>query len=563
MRNGGRVLADQLIRHGADTVFCVPGESFLAALDAFHDLEDRVRVISTRIEIGAGHMAEAYGKLTGRPGICFVSRGPGASHAMVAVHTAFEDSTPMILFVGQVARETSEREAFQEIDIKGMFAHTAKWVAEIQDARRIPEFVSRAFHTAVSGRPGPVVLSLPEDMLLDQVEADDMKPYRVVCASPSEQDIEEFAHRLKGAERPLILVGGGGWSDAAKQMMLHFSERHSIPVCASFRCQDRFDNTHENYIGDCSLGIMPALADAIRRTDLLITIGARLGELTTQSYTIVQAPTPIQPLVHVHPDPNELCRVYQAVLPINAGPEQFLAAVLAAVPVALPMMTARKRWCASGRHAFEQSAVPDTTPGALDMAIVMKAIGDMVPSDTIVTTDAGNFAGWVNRYHRFPGPGRLLGPANGAMGYGVPAAVSAKLTHPERVVLCFVGDGGFLMTGQELATAMQYEAAVIILVVNNGLYGTIRMYQEREFPGRTPATFLKNPDFAAYARSFGAFAEQVRETSEFGAAFERALSAKRPAVLELLIDPEAITTRTTLTGIREEALSRRAKLARV
>jgi acetolactate synthase-1/2/3 large subunit len=465
----------------------------------------------------------------------------------------------MIVFVGQIARGTSEREAFQEIDIKGMFAHTAKWAAEIHDASRIPEFVSRAFHTAVSGRPGPVVLSLPEDMLLDQVQVDDMQPYRVVCAAPSPQDIEEFSQRLNKAERPLFLVGGGGWSETAKSALLKFSEKHSIPVCASFRCQDRFDNTHENYIGDCSLGIMPGLADAIRRTDLLIAVGARLGELTTQSYTIIKPPIPVQPLVHVHPDPSELCRVYQAVLPINAGPEQFLTAALAAVPQEPSVMAARKRWCVEGRQAFVQSEVPDPSPGALDMAAVMKTIGRIVPDDTIVSTDAGNFAGWVNRYYRFAAPGRLLGPANGAMGYGVPAAISAKLKHPERVVLCFVGDGGFLMTGQELATAVQYDAAVVIIIVNNGLYGTIRMHQEREFPGRTPATFLKNPDFATYAKSFGAFGETVSSTVEFEAAFKRALDAKRPAVLELRIDPEAITTRTTLTKIRERALAQQTK----
>lgn len=546
-------------------MFCVPGESFLAALDAFEDVQDRIKVVATRIETGAGHMAEAYGKLTGRPGICFTSRGPGASHAMISVHTANEDATPMIMFVGQIARDTAEREAFQEIDIKAMFGHMTKWTAEIRDAERIPEYVSRAFHTAVSGRPGPVVLALPEDMLLDMVDVPDMKPYRAVCASPSGNDIAEFAQHLQNAERPLLLVGGAGWDDAARDALQQFSEKHSIPVCVSFRCQDRFDNNHPNYIGDCSLGILPSLADAIQRTDLLITIGARMGELTTQSYTIIKPPTPIQPLVHVHPDPEELCRVYQALLPINAGPGQFLAAALAGVPeespATLSILPARKQWVADARAGFEKNAIPDVTPGTLDLAVAIKTIGKIIPRDTIVTTDAGNFSGWVNRYHRFAKGSAFLGPANGAMGYSVPAAVSAKLTHPERTVLCFVGDGGFMMTGQELATAMQYDAAVIIIVVNNGLYGTIRMHQEREFPGRTPATFLKNPDFAALARSYGAFGEAVTETAQFEAALQRALAAGGPALLELRIDPEAITHKTTLTKLREQALARQAALA--
>lgn len=559
MRNGGRVLVDQLALHGVDTVYCVPGESFLAALDAFQDFEGKIKVVATRIEVGAGQMAEAYGKLTGRPGICFVSRAPGASHAAVAVQTAFEDSTPMILFVGQVGRDSTEREPFQEFDVKGMFGHTVKWAAEIQDARRIPEYVRRAFQTAVSGRPGPVVLSLPEDMLVDEVDVEDLKHYRVVSAAPSKADVEEFSQLLQRAERPLIMAGGGGWTEAAKDMLLRFSEKHSIPVCASFRCQDRFDNTHENFIGDCNLGVMPGLVAALGKTDLLIAIGPRMGELTTQSYTLVKAPIPTQPLVHIHNDPNELGRVFQPTLPINSGPEQFLSAALEWVEPRADLAT-RKSWCAEGHQGYLQGLKPDPLPGKLDMAAVMETIQCLVPDDTIATSDAGNFAGWLNRYYRFGRKGRMLGPANGAMGYGVPAAVSAKIAAPERTVLCFVGDGGFLMTGQEIATAMQYDAPIIVLLINNGMYGTIRMHQEREFPGRTPATYLRNPDFAAFAKSFGAHGETVTETSEFEPAFKRALAANRPAVLELQLDPEVISTRTTLTKVREAALARKAKV---
>ncbi|WP_172799875.1 thiamine pyrophosphate-binding protein [Croceicoccus bisphenolivorans] len=555
MRSGGQVLVDQLVVHGASMVFCVPGESYLAALDAFVDIADRIRVISTRIEIGAGHMAEAHGKLTGQPGICFVSRGPGASHAMIAVHTAMEDATPMILFVGQIDRGTTEREAFQEIDIKAMFGHTAKWAAEIRDARRIPEMVSRAFHTAVSGRPGPVVLGLPEDMLMDRVEVADMRPYRAVRASPGPQDIAEFGQLLAASSRPMMLVGGGGWTDAARQALMDFSEKHAVPVCASFRCQDRFDNNHPHYLGDLSLGIMPGVADAVAKTDLLITVGARMDELTTQSYTLIKPPTPVQPLVHIHPDPEELGRVYQPILPVNAGPEQFLTAVFSAVPLAEDRLAERRQWIADARARYEQNAVPDATPGSLDLAEAIKTIARIVPTDTIITCDAGNFAGWLNRYYRFGAGSALLGPMNGSMGYSVPAGVAAKLIHPDRTVLSFVGDGGFMMTGQELATAMQYDAPLVIIVVNNGLYGTIRMHQEREFPGRTPATTLRNPDFAALAQSYGAFGETVSETSQFEAAFERALAAGRPALLELRIDPEAITHSKTLTGIRQQALA--------
>ena len=529
-RTGGQILVDQLKIHGVDLAFCVPGESYLAVLDALWDARETIRLITTRNEIGACNMAESYGKVTGRPGICLVTRGPGASHAMVGIHTAF-----------------------QEIDVKQMFGHTAKWAAEISDPRRIPEMVSHAFHIAMSGRPGPVVLALPEDMLVERCATADAAHYQVVRPSPSATAMTRLRELLAKARRPLMLVGGGGWSERSTRDIVAFAEANNLPACASFRCQDLFDNRHKNYVGDCSVGILPALARRIRETDLLLVVGARLGELTTQGYTLVEPPLPKQPLVHVHADADELGRVYQGELLIAAGMEEFAAAAKALKPVD---HAAWDDWADGARRDYLKSLEPDRSPGTLDYGRVMTMIGETVPAETIMASDAGNFAGWLNRFYQFPGFRTLVGPTNGAMGYGVPAAIAAKLVHPERPVLCFAGDGGFMMTGQELATAVQYGANVIFLVVNNGLYGTIRMYQEREYPNRYPATELRNPDFAAYARAFGAHGETVRETAEFPAAFARARAAGTPAVIELRLDPEAITSRTTLTALRDAALAR-------
>lgn len=555
-RSGGQILVDQLRIHGVDLAFCVPGESYLGVLDALWDSRDAIRLVTTRNEIGACNMAEAYGKITGRPGICFVTRGPGASHAMVGIHTALQDSTPLILFVGQVAREAREREAFQEIDVKQMFGHTAKWAAEISDPRRIPEMVSHAFHTAVNGRPGPVVLALPEDMVIERCEVADAARFQIVRPSPSVSSMARLRELLAHAKRPLMLVGGGGWSAEASNDIVAFAEANNLPACVSFRCQDLFDNRHKNYVGDCSVGIMPALAERIRTSDLLLVVGARLGELTTQGYTLVAPPRPKQPLVHIHADANELGRVYQGELLIASGMAEFAAAAKALPPVE---HAAWADWSAGARQDYLKSLEPTPSPGTLDFGQVMKMIGKRLPPDALLASDAGNFAGWLNRFYQFPGFRTFVGPTNGAMGYGVPAAIAAKLIHPSRPVVCFAGDGGFMMTGQELATAVQYGANVVFLVVNNGLYGTIRMYQEREYPGRYPATELQNPDFAAYARAFGAHGETVRDTAEFPAAFERALSAGTPAVIELRLDPEAITSRTTLTALRNAALARQAQ----
>jgi acetolactate synthase-1/2/3 large subunit len=555
LRTGGQVLVDQLLIHRVDLAFCVPGESYLAALDAMHDVQDRLRLVTCRHEAPASQMAEAYGKLTGRPGICFVTRGPGASHAMVGVHTAFQDSTPMILFIGLIAREMKEREAFQEIDLKAMFGHTTKWTAEIDDARRIPEMVMRAFQTATSGRPGPVVLGLPEDMLVDKVDASDCVTYRPVRPSPSAADMQRFRDLLAGAKSPILLVGGGTWSPQAVADITKFAEANEIPAAVSFRCQDKFDNASPCYVGDCSTSTAPALVERMKAADLVIVAGARLGEITTQGYTLFTPPVPRQKLIHIHPDPEELGRVYQGELYINAGMPEFAAAARALPPVDPSPWRAGTK---AARETFEAGQKPDhPRPGALDLAAVIEVMRRKLPADAIMANDAGNFSGWLHRYWRFTTYPSQLGPTNGAMGYGYPAALSAKLACPDKVCIAWVGDGGFMMSAQELATAVQYGANVIAMVVNNNLYGTIRMHQEREYPGRNPATTLVNPDFAAYARAFGAHGETVSRTEEFEPALDRALKAGKPVVMELRIDPDVITTRTTLSAMREASLAKR------
>ena len=545
MRHGGKLLADQLAVHGADVAFCVPGESYVALLDGLYD--SSIRLITCRNEAGAANMAEAYGKLTGRPGICLVTRGPGATHASVGVHTAFQDSTPLILLVGQVASDQEEREAFQEIDYRRMFGPLAKWVAQIESVDRIPELLARAFTTACAGRPGPVVLALPEDMLRTESEAADARPYRVLQPSPATRDLERLEELLRRAERPLAIVGGAGWTAAASRDLRVFLEANAIPAGAAFRRQDVLDNDSACYVGDVAIGINPALAARVREADLVLAIGPRLGEMTTSGYTLLHVPTPAQTLVHVHPGAEELGRVYQAELPILAGPEQF-AAQVAGLRVE-PRWTA---WRDAARADYEAWQEAPPMPGALNLAECIAHMHDRVP-DAIVTNGAGNHTVWIHRFWRFHAYPTQLAPTSGAMGYGLPAAVAAKVVAPERTVICFSGDGDFLMLGQELATAVQYELPLVVLVVDNGMYGTIRMHQERQFPGRVVGTDLVNPDFAAYAQAFGAHGESVERTADFPAAFERALAAGRPAVVTLKIDPEAISPRSTLSGIRAGA----------
>ncbi len=553
-RTAAQILVDALKVHGVDTAFCVPGESYLAVLDALYDARDAIRLIVARQDGGAAYMAEGYAKLTGKPGICFVTRGPGATNASIGVHTAFQDSTPMILFVGQVGTDFAEREAFQEMDYRRMFGQMAKWVASVDRADRMPEFVSHAFHCATSGRPGPVVLALPEDVLTETAAVADTDPYRAVQAHPGAADVARLRELLAAAERPFVLVGGWGWNPAACADLRRFAEANDLPIGCAFRFQDTFDNRHPNYAGDVGIGPNPKLAQRIRDADLVLAIGPRLGEMTTGGYTLLVPPRPAPKLVHVHAGAEELGRVYQGDLLINSGMPQIAAALAAMKPVDA------RRWRDATRAAnadYREWIVRRENPGRVQMWDVIDFLGERVPEDAIMVTGAGNFTGWVQRFYRYPMFRTQIGPTSGAMGYGVPAGVAAKIAAPGRMVLCFTGDGDVLMNGQELATAVQYDARVIFIVINNGMYGTIRMHQEREYPGRVYGTDLRNPDFAAYARSFGAHGETVVETAEFGPAFERCVAAGKPSLIDLHLDPQAITTQMTLDAIRAKALARR------
>ncbi|MBI3938706.1 MAG: thiamine pyrophosphate-binding protein [Betaproteobacteria bacterium] len=556
VRAGARILVDALKVHGVDLAFGVPGESYLAVLDALYDARDAIRFIVCRQEGGAANMAEAYGKLTGRPGICFVTRGPGASNAAVGVHTAFQDSTPMILFIGQVGNDVVEREAFQEIDYRRMFGQMAKWVAQIDRAARVPEYLSHAFHTAVSGRPGPVVLALPEDMLSETAAVADTARYRRVAAHPGDDDMQKMRAMLAQAKRPFMLLGGSGWNAEACADIRAFAEANDLPVGCAFRCQDLYDNRVRHYAGDVGVGINPALAERIRQCDLLLAVGPRLGEMTTSGYKLLDIPRPRQKLVHVHAGAEELGRVYQADLPINSGMPEFARAARS-----LPAVDAGawREWTRAAHADYETWLRHREMPGELDFGEVMAFLRQRLPPETIVTNGAGNYSVWVHRFYQYTGFRTQLGPTSGAMGYGVPAAIAAKLVHPGRPVVSFSGDGCFLMNGQELATAAQYDLAVLFIVVNNGMYGTIRMHQERDYPERVSGTMLKNPDFAALARAYGLHGETVERTAGFEPAFERAWKCGRSALIEMKIDPDAITPRATLSAIRAEALRTRGR----
>lgn len=537
-RSGGRILADALHVHGVDRVFCVPGESYLDILDALYDLPE-IHLVVAKHEGAAANMAEADGKLTGRPGICMVTRGPGATQASVGVHTAFQDSTPMILLIGQVARGVRGREAFQEVEFRQMFAPLAKWVAEIESAERIPEYMLRAFQCATSGRPGPVVLALPEDVLAETAVVADTARFTRVQPSPTLANVAALRDELARAKRPLLIVGGSGWSDEACTTLEQFVETNSLPVAASFRRQDLLNNLHPSYIGHLSLGMAPYLAKRVKSADLIVALGTRLGDISTGSYSVLSVPRPCQRLVHIHSASEELGRVYQADVAIHASPSLFAPALRHMEPIPdLPW----KNWTAEARGEFlDFTSLPKSRPNGVDMAVVVSHLAKRLPSDALVCNGAGNFTVWVHRYFRYKVRATELAPTSGSMGYGFPAAIAAKLRYPERISVCFAGDGCFLMYPQELATAMQYGAAVITLVVNNGMYGTIRMHQERRFPGRVSGTDLPGPDFVSLAKSFGAYAERVDSTDAFEAAFERALESGRAAVLELHVDPKQIT----------------------
>lgn len=552
-RTGGQVLVDALLIHGVDTAFCVAGESYLAVLDALYDHQKEIKLITCRHEAGAANMAEAYGKLTGKPGVVMVTRGPGACHGSIGAHTAFQDSTPMVMLVGQVARDQMDREAFQEIDYRRMYGQLAKWVAQIESADRIPEYMARAFHTATSGRPGPVVLALPEDMLRDRVAVGDTAPYQVVRAHPGAADLRRLRAMLAEAKRPMMLVGGGGWTEQACADIVAFAEANEIPTCCSFRRLDIFDNSSRCYVGDLSTNPAPKLLKAARDADLLLVVGARLGEITTQGYTLLEVPQPRRRLVHVHASAEELGRVFQPTLSIQSGMPQFAAAARELEPVE---SGAWAEWARSARDAYLEWHAPQEYGGALDLGACMEELKDRLSDDSIVTTDAGNFSGWALRFLPFTQPRTFVAPTSGAMGYGVPAAISAAITFPDRLVVCFAGDGGFMMSAQELATACHYGAKPIFLVFNNGMYGTIRAHQERHHTGRYIAVDLTNPDFAALAAAYGAHGETVTKTEEFGPALDRAIRSGKPAVLDLRMDPDVISTTTTLTRMREAALAR-------
>ncbi|QIL79201.1 thiamine pyrophosphate-binding protein [Diaphorobacter sp. HDW4A] len=553
-RTGGQVLVDQLVLHGVKQLFCVPGESYLAALDALHDA--KVEVTICRQEGGATMMAEAQGKLTGEPGICFVTRGPGATNASAGIHIAHQDSTPLIVFVGQVARGMMEREAFQELDYSAVFGTMTKWTVQIDDAARIPELVSRAFHVATSGRPGPVVIALPEDMLTDMVTAPDARPYSVNEIHPGADAIAELKQRLEKAERPVVIVGGTRWNEAAVQNLVSFANHWQIPVYCSFRRQMLFPANHASYGGDLGLGVNPKLLARIRASDLVIVLGGRLSEIASQSFELFNIPEPQQAMVHIHADANELGRLYHAAQSINATPQP-TATALAAMgqPASAP------RWAQHTQDAHaEYLAWSDPAkiqiPGDLQMGAVMGHLREVLPADTIFCNGAGNFATWVHRFWPFTSFASQLAPTSGSMGYGPPAGVGAKRLWPQREVVIFAGDGDFLMHGQEFATAIQYQLPIIVVLLDNAMYGTIRMHQEREYPGRVSGTELKNPDFAAYAKAFGGHGETVRTTEDFAPALARARASGLPSILHCFIDPEAITPTGTLSGIRKAAEAR-------
>ena len=555
-RPGGRILVDQLLAQGATRAFCVPGESFLAVLDALHDVRDRLPLVVCRQEGGAANMAEAWGKLTGEPGLCFATRGPGATNASIGVHTAFQDSTPMILFIGQVGTDFVEREAFQEVDYRRMFGQMAKWVASIDRADRIPEFVQHAYHVATSGRPGPVVLALPEDVLVQVADVPDAKRHVRVQPAPAPAQMARLAGLLARAERPLLLVGGSAWDDASRASVRAFAHRFGLPVACAWRFQDAYDNGDAHYVGEVGIGVNPKLGARVREADLLVAVGVRLGEMTTNGYTLVESPSPAQCLVHVFPGPDELGRVFHAELPVAAGNREFAAALDALSP-SDGEAARRAAWLAGAQQDYAAWRVPRAQPGALSYPECVLHLERTLPHDAILTNGAGNFATPVHRFHRHRRHKTQLAPTSGAMGYAVPAAVAAALAHPDRVVVAFTGDGDFMMTGQELATAVQYGANPIVVLVNNGMYGTIRMHQEREYPARVYGTALRNPDFVKLAQAYGCHGERVTETGQFAAAFDRARAAGAPALIELVIDPQAITAGQTIDEIRAKALAAR------
>jgi acetolactate synthase-1/2/3 large subunit len=549
LRSAAEVLVDQLRIHGVRHVFCVPGESYLAVLDAFHDSDLAVTVC--RQEGGAAIMAEAVGKVTGRPGVCFVTRGPGATNAAHGIHIARQDSSPLVMFVGQVARDTREREAFQELDYRAVFGSMTKWATEIDDPARVPEIVSRAFYTAANGRPGPVVVAIPEDMLVERIAVADALPFTPVETSPGPAEMQKFAELLGAARAPIVLLGGSRWSQDACDRLANFVEKYALPVCTTFRRGHLFDQTHPCYAGDLGIGPNPKLLERIKLSDLVIVIGGRLGELPSQHYTLFEIPRPQVPFVHVHPGAEELGRVYSPQLAINATPTAFTAALETLKFARAPAGEAK----AARADYLAWTDKPTEQPGKVNFGAVMVWLRDNLAPHAILCNGAGNYSAWIHRFFRFRRFGQHVAPASGSMGYGVPAAVAMKRLYPERQVICVAGDGDFLMNGQEFATAVQYDLPFTTIIFDNGMYGTIRMHQERDYPGRISATDLRNPDFAAYARTFGGFGISVERTEDFPQAFREAEASGKPAIVRLAIDPESITPGMTLAKIRAKALA--------
>ncbi len=541
-RTAGQVLVDSLRLHGVDRVFCVPGESYLAVLDALHDAQDSIQLVVTKHEGGAANMAEADGKMTGRPGICMVTRGPGATHASIGVHIAQQDSTPMILFVGQIARSQVGRDAFQEVDYQAMFGGLAKWVVEVTDAARMAEIVARAFHTAVSGRPGPVVVSLPEDMLVERTDKQAFASCALEPVPPSSAALERIAQALQGARQPLVVVGGSGWSAQASQQLQRFAAAWNLPVACSFRRQDVLDNRSANYVGHLGLGMSAALKEAVTSADVILAIGTRLGDVSTDSYTLLEVPEPRQKLIHIHPDANEIGRVYRPAIGLQADSASSIAALAA---LAAPTARAWDAWTAGARQAHAAFSLPPARvaeASGVDLGAAIAHASAELPDDALVTNGAGNYSVWLHRFYQYRGARTELATTCGAMGYGVPAAVAAALRHPDREVLCVAGDGCFLMYPQELATAAEHGARLVVIVVNNGMYGTIRMHQEKHYPGRVSGTRLVGPDYVALAQAMGAaHAERVDTTEGFPAALARARQAAGFSLIEVITDPRQIT----------------------
>ena len=553
-RTAAQALVDQLVIQGVRQVFCVPGESFLPVLDALRD--SPIEVTVCRQEGGAAMMADAVGKATGRPGVCFVTRGPGATNASAGIHIAQQDSTPLIMFVGQVDRGMKERGAFQELDYRAVFGSMTKWTAEIDDANRMVEFVSRAFHQATAGRPGPVVIALPEDMLSEIVDVADGPAWREVETAPSADDLDQLSAMLAEAERPILIVGGTRWDAEACAQITRFAESHQLPVVTSYRRLPLFDPLHPNYAGDLGIGPNPRLMARLKASDLIILAGGKLGEIPSQAYGLLDIPSPQTKLVHIYPDPMEIGRVYVPALAINASPKRFSAALAGLAP------PSSLKWSGSAAEAHAEylawTDVATPQPGQVNLGEIMVWLRENLPTDTILCNGAGNYASWIHRFYRFRTFASHIAPTSASMGYGMPSAVAMQRLHPNRLVLSVNGDGDFLMNGQEFAIAVQYNLPIIVMVCDNGIYGTIRMHQEREYPGRRIATDLRNPDFAGYARVFGGFGVTVEKTDEFPAAFAAAQASGLPSIIHIKIDPDAILPGTTLTKISDQARQRKS-----